>query len=51
MARRGTAHTLWAMHTVGWIIDAQISIIDEKYADLPARVRWLEVEVFPSTRR
>ena len=29
----------------------QISVIDDKYADLPARVRRLETEVFPPRRR
>jgi hypothetical protein len=29
----------------------QISIIDEKYGDLPSRVRRLETEVFPPGRR
>jgi hypothetical protein len=29
----------------------QVSIIDEKYADLPPRMSWLEAEVFPPKRR
>ena len=37
--------------TISESLSAQISIIDEKYADLPTRVSRLEGEVFPSTQR
>ena len=32
-------------------MSTQISVIDDKYDDLPARVSQLEATVFPSTRR
>jgi chromosome segregation ATPase len=42
-----------ARHTRASYEDAstQISAIDDKYADLPARVSQLEVSVFPTNRR
>ena len=42
-----------AQHTkaISESLSAQISIIDEKYAELPARVKRLETEVFPPTQR
>jgi len=32
-------------------MSTQISVIDEKYADLPPRVRRLEIKAFPPRRR
>ena len=46
-------HAELARHTkaAGESMTAQIAVIDEKYADLPARVHQLESNVFPLKRR